>query len=125
MNKKDFKVESVIHISVGDLKSAIEHKSGYLLKRAIIDITISTKLDSYKIKISHESKALSDFFYHRDFNLINKTFIFYFQNKSGVWYNFSTLDEMIQFIGIKFESEIIINYINEVFNHSLIKNDDI
>ena len=114
-----------MNILVGDLKSAIENKHGFLLKRATRDLTISTEFEHYKIKISHESKACSDFFYHKDFNLINKNFIFYFQNKSGVWYNFSTLESMIQFIGVIIESEKIVNYVNEVFNNSLITNSDI
>lgn len=114
-----------MNILVGDLKSAIENKHGFLIKRAILDLTIITKIEDYKIKISHESKAGSDFFYHKDFDLINKKFIFYFQNKSGVWYNFSTLESMIQFIGVSIESERMVNYVNEVFNKSLITNSDI
>lgn len=74
-------------------------QSGYRFKRAFLEVVILDKEKGHPVKISHESKAFSDFDFHKDKSLIQNNFIFYLGTPSGTWYNFHSLEDLYQFIG--------------------------
>jgi hypothetical protein len=82
-------------------------KDGYLFKRSCVSLSIVANGVEYPIKLTHESKAFSDFHFHKKEELIQTTFIFYVCTPAGVWYNFSTLENLFQFLGLIYDKMVI------------------
>lgn len=82
-------------------------KDGYLFKRSCVSLSIVSNGVEYPVKLTHESKAFSDFHFHRKEELIQTTFVFYVCTPANVWYNFPTLENLFQFLGLIYNNKII------------------
>ncbi len=82
-------------------------KDGYLFKRSCVSMSLVANGVEYPIKLTHESKAFSDFHFHKNEALIKTTFIFYVCTPAGVWYNFTTLENLFQFLGLMYDQKVI------------------
>lgn len=92
---------------ISNIMATFMPKNGYLFKRSSVSMSIVANGVEYPIKLTHESKALSDFHFHRKEELIQTTFIFYVCTPAGVWYNFTTLESLFQFLGLIYDKIII------------------
>ncbi len=96
-----------------EVKSSLQ--SGYRVKSASLKVSLNHNNNDHQIIILHESKAFSDYNFHKDISLIQHNFVFFFKTLSGTWYNFPTIEDMFQFIGIPYHDNLIsCNVINDV-----------
>lgn len=94
-------------------------KDGYLFKRSSLSLTIVANGVDYPVKMTHESKAFSDFHFHKNESLIQTAFIFYVCTPAGVWYNFTTLENLFQFLGLTYNNkDISEDVLSELKEHS-------
>jgi hypothetical protein len=88
-------------------------KDGYLFKRSCVALSIENNGVEYPIKLTHESKAFSDFHFHKKESLIQTAFVFYVCTPANVWYNFPTLEKLFQFLGLIYDEMFISNSVLE------------
>lgn len=89
------------------IESNFSLQNGYLFKRSSLSMELSVDGHNYPVKITHESKALSDYTFHKNESLIQKSFVFYLFTKANVWYNFSSLEKMFEFVGLVYDGKSI------------------
>jgi hypothetical protein len=107
-----------VKIDNNEVEAKFSHKEGYRFKRACMLLVVVDNDRDYKIKISHESKAFSDFDFHKDKSLIHKNFVFYLETCSGTWYHYESLEKLFQFIGTIYKDNLISEKLLELVKES-------
>lgn len=91
---------------IGVVNVKLTKDNGVFKKSSSVSIKVYIKDKPISLIFSHERKAYSDFFFHRNPSLIKSSFIYYIKNDSGTWYHYDSIQQIENFIGIKFSSEI-------------------
>lgn len=101
------------------IMATFTQKDGYLFKRSCVSLSIDNNGVEYPIKLTHESKAFSDFYFHKKESLIQTAFVFYVCTPANVWYNFPTLEKLFQFLGLIYDEMFISeSVLNELIERS-------
>jgi len=102
-----------------DIMATFMSKDGYLFKRSSVSLSLDAHGVEYPIKLTHESKAFSDFAFHKNESLIQSTFVFYVCTPANVWYNFTALENLFQFLGLAYDEKLISSEVlTELQTHS-------